>query len=107
MSQDEEALRAAVEANGGRMPSGKSTPSLAHWSTEAGILALAVNELRALKSVLIQANSKPGSSAPKVEPVPQPESAWPKIAYEVRLERHRELVGRLIPKREEEQPPQD
>lgn len=83
------------------MPEGNNAPSLAHWSTEAGILALAVNELRALKSVLIAANSKPGSATPKVEPVPQPESAWPRIAQEVRLARHRDLVSKLLPKKAE------
>lgn len=97
MANDEEALRAAIEANGGTIPKASTNPPMATWSTEAGLIAAAVNELRALKSVFIQANSKPGSSAPNVEPVPTPETAWPKIEQDVRLRRHRELVARLIP----------
>lgn len=101
MANDEDALRAAIEANGGTPPKGRA-PDMASWSTEAGLLADAINELRALKSVLIQVNSKPGAAPPKLEPVPIPESVWPKIAHEFRMRRHKELVARLIPSKRAE-----
>lgn len=101
MSQDIELLKSSVEANGGRMPKTDGAPKLSTWSQEASLLASAVNELRALKSVFIQANSKKGANTPKVEPVPVPVSAWPRIEMEMRLAQHRSLVARLIPKKED------
>jgi hypothetical protein len=106
LSMDEESIRAYVTANGGKVPKSNPAPPLHAWSPEAALLATVIEELRAQRSVLIKINSKKGASIPQVEPVPRPESAWPKIEAELRLSKHASLVARLVPKREEQAPPQ-
>jgi hypothetical protein len=96
MSQDEEAMRASLEANGGQMPKG-SAPPLHSWTQEASLLAMLVEEMRAMKTILIKVNSKQGSAAPEVQPVQRPRSAWQKIEAEARLAKHAHLVSRLLP----------
>lgn len=101
-------MRAAVEALHGEVPKAKG-PSLADWSPEVERLTKLIDQVKVLTSVLIQVNSKKGTAAPKIEPEPRPESIWPRVQAEVRMRRHRDLVGRLLPghRRTSDPPPPD
>lgn len=102
MANDEEALRAAAEAAEGK-PVEKEPPSWATWTTTDSMLAQLIVDVRALQSILIQVNSKPGRAAPKVEPPATPQTAMVRISMELRLSKHKALVGRLLGKRDDPQ----
>lgn len=103
---DEESMRATVAAYGGVVPPGDPAPPLSTWTQEAQLLAQTVDELRALRTILIKVNSSQGANVPAPQPVQRPRSAWPKIEAELRLGKHAALVARLIPRAEAGAPPE-
>lgn len=101
IANDEELARAIIDAAGGKLPAAKSkNPALRQWTQEATLLAQLIMEMRSQTALLVKINSKEGAAAPKVVPVPMPETAYQRLMeqalLEQRLGRHDELVRRLL-----------
>lgn len=105
VANDEEHARMLLEAQEARQSEdGKSdekwSPPSSTWSTEAGVLADLIDEVKLLRSTLIQVNSSGKSQPPKLEPYPRPRTALDKLrrrrAREQRQAAHEALVARVL-----------
>lgn len=76
-----------------------AAPSLVDWTPEVDMLARVVDELRAVVSILIKANSKKGKG-PDPKPVRRPRTAMDRAQKRQAEERYRGLVARLLPWKE-------
>jgi len=99
ISQDDEYAEMLIRANKGQVPRGAANPSLAYWTTEAGLLADVKDSIATLISVTVTASSKKGASPPKVTPTPRPTTAMERVATRHRLRRHNALADRLLGER--------
>lgn len=70
-------------------------PPMVTWSTEADLLATAIEEIRRLTfyTRAVAGDKK----APKPEPYPRPRTAFRKAEHATRKERHEALAARLLP----------
>ncbi len=94
VSLDEEHTRALITATEGkdREP---YAPPMSAWSTEAGLLASLVDEVRGLRFITLAVNSKQKPQPPM--PYPRPRTAMDKVRLQERENRHRSLVARVLP----------
>ncbi len=105
MATDPEYVAAVVASNGGQVPKGGKATPLSQWTPEVSLLAMVVDELRALKAITISAHSAKGSAAPRPEQVPRPHTAWDDVVLSQRLAKHDRLAGKLLGSRRRRPPP--
>lgn len=82
-----------------KMTEGQETkpyaPPMSTWSTEAGLIATLIDEVRALRHITLAVNSKQKPSPPSL--YPRPQTALEKVRLMERESKHRSLVARVLP----------
>lgn len=107
VSNDEEHADMIAKAEAARRENGqpeeKWTPPLRSWTPEMGKLTEILDAVRGLNFTLIAVNSEKGKAGQPPPPSPRPMTAIDKARkradYHRRLESHKSLVARMLPKK--------
>jgi hypothetical protein len=94
VSLDEEHARAMVKMSEG-MDKKPYAPPMSQWSMTANLLAVLIDEVRALRHITLAVNSKQKPQPPNL--YPRPQTAFDKVRLQEREAKHRALVARMLP----------
>lgn len=88
---DDEELAASMDGDPAPRP-----PKLTEWSPEVAAIVASFDRLGDVLCTLIAAN---GMQPPKIPPYPRPVTAAERIKQRRRMQKHQDLVARVLPSR--------